>query len=79
MSFYIYDVAFLILFTLFVVIFLYQRRKNLKREGIMYLYKTKVGIKFINYVGGKYKRTLRFFSFVAVISGYILMEPLLIR
>ena len=73
MSFFIYDISFLILFTLFVVIFLWKRKKNLQREGIMYLYRTKVGVKFINYIGTKYKRTLRVLSFLAVISGYVLM------
>jgi len=70
---YLYDISFLVLFTLGVVIFLYKNRKNLKKDGIMYLYPTKVGIKFIDYVGEKYKKTLRFLSYLAVISGYILM------
>jgi membrane-associated protease RseP (regulator of RpoE activity) len=73
MSFFIYDIGFLVLFSLFVGIFLWKRKKNLQREGIMYLYRTKVGVKFINYVGTKYKRTLRAMSFLAVISGYVLM------
>ncbi|VVB78504.1 Peptidase family M50 [uncultured archaeon] len=70
---YIYDLAFLVLFTLFVVIFLYKKRKNLKKDGIMYLYRTKIGIRLINYFGGKYKKTITVFSILAVISGYILM------
>ena len=73
MSFYIYDITFLVLFSLFVALFLYKRRANLKKEGIMYLYPTQVGVKFINYVGTKYKKTLRVFSVLAVISGYFLM------
>lgn len=70
---YIYDLTFLILFTLFVAIFLYRRKKNLKKEGIMYLYRTQVGIRFIDYFGEKYKRTITVFSILAIISGYILM------
>jgi len=76
-SFYIYDIGFLIIFSLFVGIFLYKRRHNLKREGIMYLYRTRVGIKFINYVGTKYKRTLTVFGFIGVITGYFLMVVML--
>jgi len=68
-----YDIGFLVLFSLFVGIFLWKRRKNLKREGIMYLYRTRVGVKIINYIGTKYKKTLRVMSFLAVISGYALM------
>jgi len=77
MSFYMYDIGFLVLFTLFVVIFLYQRRKNLKKEGLMYLYRTKVGVRFIDYVGEKYKKTLSVFGFLGVVSGYILMVSML--
>lgn len=73
MSFYIYDLTFLVIFCLALFIFLYVRRKNLKREGVMYLYKTKIGIKLINYVGTKYKKTLSVVSFLAIISGYFLM------
>ncbi len=72
-QYWIYDVIFLIAFCLFVGIFLYQRRKNLKREGIMYLYRTKVGIKFIDYVGKNYPRALSVFGFLGVVSGYFLM------
>jgi len=72
-AFFVYDIIFLVLFTLCVVIFLYKRRKNLQKEGIMYLYRTQVGVKFINYVGKKYKKTLKVFSYLAVICGYFLM------
>jgi len=73
MKFIYYDLIFLILFGLGLIIFLYKRRKNLKREGVMYLYRTQVGVKIINYVGGKYKRTLKVLSYMAVVCGYILM------
>jgi len=73
MAFYVYDLIFLVLFSLGVGLFLWKKRKNLEREGIMYLYRTKLGIKFIDYVGEKYKKTLRVFSFLAVITGYSLM------
>jgi len=73
MAFYIYDITFLVIFSLAVIIFLYKRKKNLQREGIMYLYRTHVGIKLINYVGEKYKRTLKVLSYFSVICGYFLM------
>ncbi|MEK6914176.1 MAG: site-2 protease family protein [Nanoarchaeota archaeon] len=72
-SVYIYDISFLIIFSLFVIWFLYKRRSNLKREGIMYLYRTKVGIKFIDYIGAKYKKFLSVYAFIGVIVGYFLM------
>ena len=77
MSFYIYDVSFLVIFSLLVGIFLYKRRHNLKREGIMYLYKTKVGIKFIDYVGTKYKRAISVYGFIGIIVGYLLMVSMI--
>jgi len=73
----IFDLGFLIVFGLFLIIFLYSKRKKLKRDGVMYLYRTKWGIKLINYVGGKYKRTLHILSYVSVGLGYILMASML--
>jgi len=72
-SFFVYDIIFLVLFSLCVGIFLYRNKSNLKREGLMYLYRTKVGMQIIDRVGGKYKRTLKVLSYFAIISGYLLM------
>jgi membrane-associated protease RseP (regulator of RpoE activity) len=76
-SIYIYDIGFLILFSLFVFLFLRKNRKGLKKEGIMYLYRTRVGIKFIDYVGTKYKRFLTVYAFIGVIVGYLLMASMM--
>jgi membrane-associated protease RseP (regulator of RpoE activity) len=73
MSFLIYDLIFLAFFLIVFSILLYVRRKNLKREGILYLYRTRWGIKLINYIGNKYKRTLKALSYVSVALGYVLM------
>ena len=73
MSFIIYDIGFLIIFSLFVFIFLYRRRKNLKREGVAYLYRTQLGIKIIGYIGKRWKRTLKVISYVSIACGYLLM------
>ncbi|MEK6883988.1 MAG: site-2 protease family protein [Nanoarchaeota archaeon] len=68
-----YDLFLLTIFILFVVVFLYKRRKKLDREGWLYIYRTSLGLKIIDKIGGKYKKTLKFFSYVSVILGYILM------
>ena len=73
MGFLIYDLIFLAFFLIVFSILLYKRRKNLKREGIIYLYRTKWGIKFINSVGKKYQKTLKALSYVSVGLGYLLM------
>lgn len=76
-SIYVYDIGFLVLFSLFVFLFLYKNRKGLKKEGIMYLYRTRVGIKFIDYVGTKYKRFLSVYAFLGVVFGYLLMASMI--
>ena len=73
MDFLFYDLGFLILFGLFLIVFLYAKRRNLKREGILYLYKTKLGIKFIDYIGKKYKKIINFIQYFSIVLGYILM------
>jgi membrane-associated protease RseP (regulator of RpoE activity) len=45
----------------------------LKREGIMYLYHTQVGVKFIDYFAKKYKKILRPMQYLVIACGYILM------
>lgn len=73
MEFVIYDVIFLVLFVIFVSIFLYTRRKNLQKEGILFLYRTKWGMRLIDYVGGRYKKTLDALRYIIISLSYILM------
>lgn len=77
-NFIVVDLILLFLFTLFLGIFLYVNRKHLGKEGSLILYRTKWGVKLINYVGKKYKRTLKFLSYVSITLGYILMVVILI-
>ncbi|MEM3122044.1 MAG: site-2 protease family protein, partial [Candidatus Pacearchaeota archaeon] len=76
-NFLFYDILFLIIFTIWVIWFLYTRKHNLKREGIIYLYRTKLGIKFINYVGKKYRKTIKISKYLSVATGFILMISIL--
>lgn len=71
--FVIVDVSILALLLVFLVLFLIKNKKNLSKEGVLYLYKTSWGIKLINRIGNKYQRTLGFMSYLSVIVGYILM------
>ncbi len=73
MAFIIYDLILMVLFVTVMAIFLYSKRKNLKREGILLLYRTKLGIKLINYTGNKYKKTLKALSYISISMGYFLM------
>ena len=72
-SFMVYDLIFLVAFAIFVSVFLYTRKHNLKRDGLLFLYRTSWGIKLINYIGKKYKRTLKVLSYVSITVGYLLM------
>lgn len=76
-SFVFYDLTFLVLFAIFVSIFLHRGKKNIKKEGLLILYKTSWGIKLIDYVGTKYKRTLKFLSYVSIGLGYVLMAGII--
>src|SRR3972149_8099683 len=67
------DLIFLAAFLIFFSSFLYTRRKNLKREGLLFIYRTSWGIRLINSIGKKYKKTLRVMSWFSIICGYILM------
>ncbi len=73
MSIMFWDLSLLSIFVIFISIFLYKKRKNLKKEGLLLLYHTKWGIKLINRIGKKYEKTLKILSYVSVFIGYALM------
>ncbi|MEM3112838.1 MAG: site-2 protease family protein [Candidatus Pacearchaeota archaeon] len=76
-KFVILDLAFLILFLIWVFFFLYKRKDHLKKEGILTLYKTQLGVKFIDYVGKKYKKTLNVLQYLSIFVGFLLMIVIL--
>ncbi len=73
MNIFVYDLSFLIIFGLAVAWFLYKRKQKLTKDGWMYLYKTSVGLKVIDYLGTKNKKLLKFLSYIIVVMGYFLM------
>ena len=73
MSFIAYDLIFLLVFTLATIFFLYRRRSNLKRQGLLYLYHTRFGIKVIERISKQYAWILRPLQYVIITSGYLLM------
>ncbi len=77
MNFMILDISLLVLFVISISIFLYKKRENLKKEGILLLYKTNRGIKIINKIGNKYKKTLKVLSYTCIGLGYLLMVGML--
>ena len=77
MNFVAVDLILLVLFVLIASVFLYAKRNNLKKEGALFLYKTSWGIKLINHLGGKYKKSLKFLSYISICTGYILMAGII--
>ena len=73
---YVYDITFLVLFTLATVIFLYRKRHNLQRQGILYLYRTKFGLKLIEKVSKNYAAILKPLQYVIITCGYALMASM---
>ncbi len=72
-----YDVVFMILFCVGAFLVLRKNRENLKRQGWMFLYHTKVGIKLMDWTVKKFEKFLKPLSYVVITSGYILMGLIL--
>ena len=73
MNFTILDIAFLVIFAISVSVFLFLHKKNLKKDGLMILYRTKLGMKLIDSFGKKHKKLLGVLSYISIITGFILM------
>lgn len=74
MSFVFYDISFLVIASIIGLIFLYKRKKNLSREmGIFYLYRTQLGVRFIERFSKKHSKALNSLKYVIIGVGYILM------
>ena len=73
MNFTILDIALLVIFAISVSIFLFLHKKNLKKDGLMILYRTKLGMKLIDSFGKKHKTLLTVLSYISIITGFILM------
>jgi hypothetical protein len=77
MKFLIYDIVLLVIFVAFVARFLIKNKKNLSRDGLLYLYRTKWGMNLIDNVGKKYKKSLHIMSYISITIGYGLMIAML--
>jgi len=77
MNFIAVDIGLLVIFVIFISFFLYLKRKNLKKEGLLFLYKTTWGMNLIDRIGKKYKKTLNFLSYISIGMGYLLMVSML--
>lgn len=69
----IYDLIFLTIFCIGVFWFLYSRKKNLQREGWMYMYRTKLGLEKIEKFSKKYSKMLYAMRYPIIFVGFVLM------
>ena len=69
----VYDLVFLVIFLVLTSLFLFKKRKNIKKEGLLLLYKTRLGMKIIDRIGKKYTKLLNVLSYVSIILGFGLM------
>jgi membrane-associated protease RseP (regulator of RpoE activity) len=76
-NFIVYDLVFLVLFSAWVVWFLRSRKKQLSREGIIFMYRTQFGVKAIKYIGEKFKGFLGSIRYLIIAVGFVLMGSIL--
>jgi len=73
MSFIFYDILIFIAFCIFIVFFLYARRKNVDREGILFLYRTKAGLNAIDVLNRKLGKLWKKLGPVIIFAGFVFM------
>ncbi len=56
-----------------IIILLYLNRKKFKFQGIMAIYRTKIGISLMDKWGKKYSRAIKILGFVGIVSGFLFM------
>jgi membrane-associated protease RseP (regulator of RpoE activity) len=72
-NFVTYDLIFLALSIIFVAYFVYKRRERVARQGLLYIYRTRIGINFIEKFSKKYSKILKPLQYLILIVGYVLM------
>lgn len=76
MNFLFYDIILFIAFCAIAGFFLLKHRKKVKREGILILYRTKFGLKFIDRLVKRYPRFFNFLTTSFIITAFIGMAAI---
>ncbi len=76
-SFYIYDISFLILFTLGISYLIYRNKKKAKRDGIIFMFRTQFGTKIMEKIDKKFHPVIRILRYFIIILGFILMVSMI--
>ena len=77
MSFLFYDILLFVAFCILAVVFLKRNKRNVKREGIIYLYKSGFGIKIMDSIVRHTRKLLNFISVYVIIIGFIGMAAMI--
>lgn len=72
-SFWIYDVTFLILFSIGIWLFLSRRKEELSREGWMFIWRTQFGVKIIDSFAKRFGWILKKMKWTIISVGFLLM------
>ena len=73
-----YDLIFGIIFYVLVIFFFYLVRKNVTIKGILFIYRTKVGLKAMDNIASIFPRLLKGIEPVSIVIGFISMVALFI-
>ncbi len=73
MSLIAFDIGFLILCLAALALAIYLKRDKFKRQGLIYLYPTQLGVKFIDRTAKKFPKTLHFLKYLVISWGYVLL------
>ncbi|MFH0832013.1 MAG: site-2 protease family protein [archaeon] len=74
MKFLYYDLIFLAIFCLSMALLFLRNKKNVSVEGKFFIiYRTKIGLNLINFLGSRFKKTLKVMSGIITSTGYLLM------
>ena len=61
-----------ILFYLIIILFIIIKRKKFQFQAkFIALYRTKVGLRFINRIGTKYKKAIKILGYIGIVVGYL--------
>jgi len=77
MDFLFYDILICIIFFIAVIIFLKKNKKNVSKEGVFFLYRSKFGIKKIDYLVKKYPKFFHFIEKINITVGFVGMAVIL--
>ena len=73
---YVYDFTFLVVFSIGVFWFLRANKKNLGREGWIFMYRTQLGVRAMDWFDKRFHRVLGSLRYFIVALGFVLMAAM---